>query len=84
MSPVPETLPSTVPFEQLGNEALGFWTSVADLWLTYIEDLAKAPGPEGMLRANTRLLAGGMSLGGSATNAVMRRGGVTRPLLNDA
>jgi hypothetical protein len=68
----------------VAREAMSFWQTASNAWVSYFAALAGAQTAEALMAANSQLVVDSVSLCENATAATLRNAGVRNPLLNDA
>lgn len=72
------------PANHLVQEMMACWESGFDAYVSYLVALGQARTPTAIVDANMDFVKANLSLAGAATGTLLRRHGVTAPVLNDA
>ena len=72
------------PANHLVEEMMACWESGFQAYASYLAALASARTPTAVMDANMDFMKANLSLAGEATGTLLRRHGVTVPVLNDA
>lgn len=72
------------PANHLIEEVMACWASGFGAYVSYLAALGLARTPAAVIDANMDFLEANLTLAGAATGSMLRRHGLTAPMLNDA